>query len=387
MHDLRKQGPTVASPLGTSKGSLSDVKVWREHWQDEGDAAYLYRVLAELEPNEERAALFRRLADVESRHIQLCAEILAGEGETPPPFRPSTRARLLAWLGRTLGSSLLLKILLAEEGRELKGYLTAYKETDPHGPKRALGLLTRETAEHAETLGKILGREGEPWHRTQSGGYLRNVVYGFNDGLTANFGLIMGVIGAEVPEGIVVISGIAGLIADALSMGASGYLAAQSEREVYAHEVAIEREEIRLMPDVETEELALLYELKGMTSQEARQAAERIMANPEVALSEKTREELGIVPQTATPLREGVVTGIATGFGAFIPILPFLVSSGPAAVWGSIVISMLSHFGVGAARSVFTGRGIVRSGMDMFLVGLGVAIVGYVVGWFITEHF
>ena len=93
------------------------------------------------------------------------------------------------------------------------------------------------------------------------------------------------------------------------------------------------------------------------------------------------------MPQAVTPLREGIITGIATGFGAFIPILPFLVASGSEAVWGSIVISMLSHFGVGAARSFFTGRGIIRSGMDMFLVGLGVAIVAYVVGWLLTGHF
>ena len=367
--------------------SAVDVKVWREHWQDEGDAAYLYRSLATLEPDGKRADVYRRLAEVEERHVTLCSEVLKAQGEPLPPFHPSLRARGLAWLGRTIGPEFLLSILLAEEGRELKGYLQAYKEAAVHGPKGTLGTLARETAEHAETLGKMLGREGEPWHGAPGGGYLRSVVYGFNDGLTANFGLIMGVIGAEVSEGVVLISGIAGLIADALSMGSSGYLASKSEQEVYAHEVAMEREEIRLMPEVEKDELALLYELKGMTAQEARQVAERIMADPEVALAEKTREELGIVPQSVTPLREGIITGISTGFGAFIPILPFLVTSGPAAVWASIVISMLSHFGVGAARSFFTGRGIFRSGIDMFLVGLGVAIVAYVVGWLLTGHF
>ncbi len=364
-----------------------DVKVWREHWQDEGDAAYLYRSLAAIEPDQKRADVYRRLAEVEERHVKLCADLLREQGEALPPFHPSLRARGLAWLGKTFGPEFLLSILLAEEGRELKGYLQAYREAPTHGPKGTIGRLARETAEHAETLGKMLGREGEPWHRTASGGYLRNVVYGFNDGLTANFGLIMGVIGAEVAEGIVLISGIAGLIADALSMGSSGYLAAQSEQEVYKHEVAMEREEIRLMPEVEKEELALLYELKGMTPEEAKQAAERIMADPEVAIVEKTREELGIVPQAVTPLREGVITGIATGFGAFIPVIPFLVSTGPIALWSSIVISMLSHFGVGAARSFFTGRGVIRSGMDMFLVGLGVAIVGYFVGFLLTGHF
>ncbi|MFQ5839772.1 MAG: VIT1/CCC1 transporter family protein [Candidatus Methylomirabilales bacterium] len=364
-----------------------DPAIWREHWQDEGDAAYLYRALATIERDAKRQAIFRRLADVEARHVALCAEVLKGQGETLPPFQPSARARVMAGLGRTRAPALLRNILLAEEGRELKGYLAAYRQAPVKGPKATLGHLARETAEHAETLGKLLGREGEPWHRMESSGYLRNVVYGFNDGLTANFGLIMGIIGAEVAEGIVVISGIAGLIADALSMGSSGYLAAKSEQEVYAHEVAMEREEIRLMPEVEQEELALLYEMKGMTREEAVQAASRVMADPETALTEKTREELGIVPQTVTPLREGAITGVATGFGALIPILPFFLTSGPPAVWTSIGISMLSHFGVGAARSFFTGRGIFRSGLDMFLVGLGVALVAYFVGWLITDHF
>lgn len=364
--------------------------LWKGHWRDEGDAAYLYRVLAESEPDAQRAGIYRRLAHVEDRHVQLWREVLEQHGVRVGEFRPSLRARALAWLGRRLGPKFLLPVLLSEEAREMKGYLGEYRQASEGKAGETTLRLAKESAQHAETLRALVGGTGtggEPWHRTESGGLLRNVVYGFNDGLTANFGLVMGVVGAEVAAHIVVISGLAGLIADALSMGSSGYLAAKSEREVYAHEIAVEREEIRLMPDVEAEELALLYEAKGLEPGAARAAAVAIMRQPERALAEKAREELGITEAAMSPLREGWVTGVATAFGAFIPIFPFLVLPHGTAVWTSFGISMASHFGVGAARSFFTGRGVIRSGFDMFLVGLGVAVVGYVVGALITRLF
>jgi VIT1/CCC1 family predicted Fe2+/Mn2+ transporter len=168
-------------------------------------------------------------------------------------------------------------------------------------------------------------------------------------------------------------------------MGASGYLAAKSEREVFEHEIAMEKEEIRLMPELEREELSLLYQAKGIPVQQAETLATQVMVDPERALEEKVREELKIGEATSTPMREAWITGTATAFGAFIPVAPFLFDTGPAAIWTSFAIAMLSHFGVGAARSFFTGRGVFRSGLDMFLVGLGVAVVGYFVGEWIVK--
>jgi len=176
------------------------------------------------------------------------------------------------------------------------------------------------------------------------------------------------------------VSGVAGMIADALSMGSSGYLAAKSEAEVHAHEIAMEREEIRLMPEIEEEELALIYEAKGVSRDRARSMAHEIMADPERMLEVKVREELDITGSGLSPLRDGVVTGSATAIGAIIPVLPFVLLPITSAIWASFTISMLAHFGVGAARSFFTGRGIIRSGIDMFVVGLGVAVVGYFIG-------
>lgn len=356
------------------------LRIWKQHYQDEGDAAHLYRLIAAAETDPARARLFTDLGEVEDRHVARWVEVLRDAGAEMPPLRPSGRARLLTLVGRLFGWKTLVSMLLAEEGRETKGYLLEARG-DQDAAAAAVALdLARESAEHADRLGKLLGTEGEPWHRTASGGFIRNAVYGFNDGLTANFGLVMGVLGASVPHRIVLLSGIAGLIADALSMGSSGYLAAKSEQEVYAHEIAVEREELRMMPDVEEEELALLYQTRGIGAEAARATARTIMRNPEQALQEKTQLELGISESTMSPLREGWITGISTAVGALIPVLPFFILSGSTAVYTSFILSMLSHFGVGAARSIFTGRGAFRSGVDMFVVGLGIALIGYFVG-------
>ncbi len=353
---------------------------WLEHWQDEADAAFLYRLLAEAEPDAGRKDVYRRLAAVEDRHAALWRKHLSEAGVECGTPVPSRRARLLAWTARRFGPGVLTTLLLREEGREVKGYMDMYQRTTPGAAKDTALLLAKESAQHAETLGGLAGKSGEPWHQMESGGFLRNVVYGFNDGLTANFGLVAGVIGASVAPQMVLFSGVAGMVADALSMGSSGYLAAKSEQEVYQHEIAMEREEIRLMPEVEAEELALVYEAKGVAREQARRMAADVMKDPARALEEKVREELKIGAQHSTPLREGWITGAATAVGAFIPVAPFLVLHGASAIWTAFAIAMASHFAVGAARSVFTGRGILRSGIDMFVVGLGVAGVGYVVG-------
>ena len=359
------------------------------HWQDEGDAAFLYRVLARVETDPKKRDIFAQLAEVEDQHVAVWAEVLTKQGaKLPAEVTPSTQARILAWIGRKFSPSVLVSMLLREEGQEVKGYLRLHTESEPGAAKTAALTLAHESAEHAEHLRVMSGKEGEAWHRTGSGGFLRNIIYGFNDGLTANFGLVAGVIGAISATGrqhIILVSGIAGMVADALSMGSSGYLAAKSELEVYAHEIEVERQEIELMPQLEEKELALLYQAKGVSRDQAEVMAREIMRSPDRALEEKVREELGIGEAHATPLREGWITGLATAIGAFLPVFPFLLFDGVTAIWLAFVIAMVSHFGVGAARSLFTGRGIFRSGFDMFVVGLGVAGIGYLVGDFIVR--
>jgi VIT1/CCC1 family predicted Fe2+/Mn2+ transporter len=364
---------------------VADTDGWEQHYRDEVDAAYLYRTLARAETDRARRELFTRLADVEERHASRWRELFADRKQPVPAHTPSTRTRFLGWLGRRFGSGIVLPLILAEEGREVEAYLgLARRAAEPQLRRAAAGIAV-DSAVHARELSSVLGRQSEPWHVTASGGYLRSLVYGFNDGLTANFGLVAGVIGANVDPHIVIITGVAGAIADALSMGASGYLAAKSEAEVQAHQIQMERREIELMPDLEREELALLYEAKGLGRERAAETAREMMRDPAQALETKIREELNISEATLTPAVDGWVTGSATALGAFIPIAPFLVLAPEPAAWVSLTVSMLAHFAVGAARSVFTGRGIWASGRDMFAVGFGVALVGYVIGEIITR--
>jgi VIT1/CCC1 family predicted Fe2+/Mn2+ transporter len=365
-----------------------DLDTFEHHWQDEADAAFLYRILAKAESDSHKSDIYLRLAIVEDRHLEIWGKLLTDGGRPPKPFRPSGRARLFALLGKWFGPKLLLPMLLAEEGREVRGYLTMHRSTPEGVAGRGESLLlARESAEHASTLGEISGKGIEPWHRTESGGFLRNVVYGFNDGLTANFGLVAGMIGASAVAAhqTIVLAGVAGLIADALSMGSSGYLAAKSEQEVYENEISMERTEIELMPEVERDELALIYEAKGMQRDAAHALATEVMADPQRMLEEQVQEELKISDAHTSPLREAWLTGFATAVGALIPVSPFFFLTGTAAMITAFALAMASHFLVGAARSVFTGRGVFRSGLDMFVVGLGVAVIGYYVGVWVAS--
>ena len=375
-----------ASPPSSGKDAPRipvDVETFKHHWQDEADAAYLYAILADLEKDPHRSDVYRRLSAVETRHLEIWADLIQQNGGSVAEFHPTARTRLLAILGRLLGPGFLLPMLLAEEGREVKGYMDMHRAIPRGAPggSEAL-LLAKESAEHASELSAITGKSEEPWHRKESGGFLRNTVYGFNDGLTANFGLVAGVLGAAAaaPQHMVIVAGVAGLIADALSMGSSGYLAAKSEQEVYQHEIEMERDEIALMPEVERDELALMYEAKGMRREVAEQLAAEIMHDPERMLREQVQEELEIGEPNMSPLREAWLTGGATAIGALIPVLPFFFLDGREAIITAFVIAMLSHFLVGGLRSIFTGRGLFRSGFDMFVVGLGVAAIGYYAG-------
>ncbi|MBA3656867.1 MAG: VIT1/CCC1 transporter family protein [Gemmatimonadaceae bacterium] len=381
---------TALQPPPPKHNGTVDIHTFEHHWQDEADAAFLYRLLADAEKDPKKRDIYGRLAGVEDRHVVVWADLMTQHGNPPGPYKPSGRTRLLAALGKWFGPGFLLPMLLQEEGREVKAYLDMYRATPSGSPggDEAL-LLAKESAEHATTLAGIAGKSGEPWHRTESGGFLRNIVYGFNDGLTANFGLVAGVLGATATEQhhMIIVAGVAGAIADALSMGSSGYLASKSEQEVYDYEISMERDEVALMPEIERDELALIYEAKGIPRDVAHQLATHIMADPEKMLAEQVQEELKIGEKAMSPLREGWVTGLATAVGAVIPVFPFLVWTGQTAIIISFAVAMLSHFLVGAARSVFTGRSVFRSGIDMFVVGLGVAIVGYYTGDWIGKLF
>ncbi|HEY4756761.1 MAG TPA: VIT1/CCC1 transporter family protein [Ignavibacteriaceae bacterium] len=359
--------------------------LWLYHLRDEVDAAFLYRELAALISDEKKIKIYKQLAEIEDEHAKAWRDLLQKENVKANFDSPSAKAKLLAWFSEKFSPGLLANMLLKEEAAEVKTYLALYNSSPVGATKNIALRLARDSAEHADRLMRSDGIKSEPWHNSESGGLLRNVVYGFNDGLTANFGLIAGVIGASAAPHLILISGIAGLTADALSMGSSGYLAAVSEKEVFDYERKMEAEEIKHMPELETEELALIYESKGMSPDEAHARAVEAMKNPEQVLEDKVREELGIINKPFTPFKEGWITGLSTAVGALIPVFPFFFLEGTSAVWVSFMISMLAHFAVGAARSFFTGRDIFRSGFDMFIVGFGVAAVGYFIGELIIK--
>src|SRR6266853_166992 len=169
------------------------VHQWQHHWQDEYDAAYLYVALAAEEPDPGKQQIYRQLAVVERRHTEMWEKLLADNGHpVPGQVKPSLKALVMAWLGRRFGAAYLLPLLLREEGREVKGYMDLHAASRATDARQVSLTLAKESAEHAGTLASLAGRGAEPWHQTGSGGFLRNVVYGFNDGLTANFGLVAG---------------------------------------------------------------------------------------------------------------------------------------------------------------------------------------------------
>ncbi len=361
-----------------------------EHWQDERDAAFVYAALAPRMPTAEERRTLERIAREEIVHRDYFAALVAASAVGPThavddALRPSLRARSFVALSHVIGVKLVLAVLRVAEGREVARFLRLVHRT-PDFAARAPGLvrLARESAAHAQALGHLTGVRGDPWHRAEVGGVVRNVVYGFNDGLTANFGLIAGVVGASVPREVVLLAGLSGLVASAFSMGASGYLAATSQREVDTNEINVQRAELVLWPEREQAYLATLYQEKGLSEAEAAVAAQRVMGDVDVALRELAREKLGITDETGSPVQEGMITGAATTVGALVPLVPYLVTGGVGAAIASFALAMAAHFLVGAARSAFTGRGWFRSGFDMLAVGLGVAAVGYVVGYLFT---
>lgn len=218
-------------------------------------------------------------------------------------------------------------------------------------------------------------------HRTGSGGSLRAAVFGANDGLVSNFALIMGVAGGTGAPGVILLAGVAGLVAGAGSMAAGEWVSVRSQRELYEREIEVERWELEEFPDDERLELELIYEAKGLDSETARTLAEQIMADPEVALDTLVREELGLNPaDLGSPWGAAIASFLAFAAGAVVPLLPFLFTAGPQALVAAALLSALALAAVGTAISVFTGRPVWRSALRMAAIGGGAALVTYLIG-------
>jgi vacuolar iron transporter family protein len=362
-----------------------DIARYRENIQDETDGAFLYRVMAELEEQAQLAELYERLAATEERHASFWEDKIRAVGLPVPPRIPTRRARILAWSARRLGPGVLRSTLAREE--QVGQYMyDDQPETDgtsmPADERSHARLLRTLTSGSGGVEGGALARlEGR--HRTIGGNALRAAVLGANDGLVSNLALVMGVAGADISNQAVLIAGFAGLLAGASSMAIGEWLSVQSSRELYQRQIDIEAREIEEIPEEEEEEeLALIYQAKGLPEVQARQLAARVMADHDTALDTLAREELGIDPDElgGSPWEAATASFFLFAIGAIIPVLPFLFTSGAAAVLTSLFLASVALFGTGAAITLVTGRGPWRSGFRQAALGLAAAGLTYGIG-------
>src|ERR671923_2869605 len=275
-----------------------DMARYRENRQDEINSAALYRTLAALEPQTQLAQIYERLATVEERHARFWERHLRAAGESVPPPQPSWRARVLIWLAKRLGPQWVLPTIATSERVDRHIY-----DRQPEAQNTTLPVDERS---HARLLRAIVGKAGlegnalarfEGRHRAIGGNALRAAVLGANDGLVSNLSLVMGVAGAALSGPTILITGFAGLLAGACSMAMGEWLSVQSSRELYQRQIAIEAAEIAAVPDEERQELALIYQAKGLSAEEADRLAAEVIADTAHALDTLAREELGIDPE------------------------------------------------------------------------------------------
>jgi VIT1/CCC1 family predicted Fe2+/Mn2+ transporter len=360
---------------------LSDPTLQRYYdlWADEMAGVDLYRELADVSSGERRE-IFLGLADSEERHVQHWKRMLERHGVTDlaPPRRP-LRNRVLGRMARRFGADSVLPIVLRQEASNAERYRRFTAATKVMADQEAL---------HSKALAAMTGegeggqiRSSEGRHRAGAGGWLRASVFGFDDGLVSNLGLVMGAVGGSDQGRVVVLVGLVGLLAGAFSMASGEWLSVSSQRELYEREMDIERQELEHAPDEEARELALIYRAKGIPRHEADALVAKLMADPETALDALAREELGIAPdQLGSPWLAAGSSIAAFSCGAVVPLVPFLVASGATAVALALVLSGLALFGVGVATSVFTARGAVRSGLRMLLIGAVVSALTFGLG-------
>jgi VIT1/CCC1 family predicted Fe2+/Mn2+ transporter len=327
-------------------------------WLDETRSAYLYRVLAEVERGTPRSTLFDGLA----REAEAQAAIWAKSAglASVPKYRPDLRTRVVAALARHYGPRAIRGILAAMKVRGL----SVYSHAAPGHP--------------APTSVEDIGMR----HRSFGGkGNLRAAVFGVNDGLVSNVSLILGIAGASSNNSFILLTGTAGLLAGAFSMAAGEYVSVRSQREMYEHQIELERAELDEYPKAEAEELALIYAARGMPKDEAHELATRTIADPKLALDTLAREELGLNPdELGSPWGASLSSFFSFAAGAAVPLVPFLLSSGDRALISAILLTAVSLFSVGALISLFTGRSAVRDGLRMLAIGAGAGAITYAIG-------
>ncbi len=369
----------------TTQPAKSDTERYRENYLGEQEGIFLYQMLAETERDPHLAELYRKIADIERRHSGVWEDYLRDAGVTPPQYTPNWRIRTLGWLARRFGTGAVLPIVSSMEKEAMDVY--------DHQPEaRAVGMPADERS-HARVFsylqttagggvaGPLLARfEGR--HRSAGGNQLRAAVLGASDGLTSNLSLVMGVAGYSLAGSTVLVTGLAGLLAGALSMAIGEWLSVQSARELYGHQISIEKQEIESAPEEEQEELALIYQAKGIDESTAKTMAENLMKQEGSALDTLSREELGIDPNELGGSAWGaaITSFFLFAIGAIFPVFPFFFSSGLIAVGISLLFSAVGLFAIGAGITLTSGTPLLKSGSRQVLLGFAAAAITFGLG-------
>ena len=331
-----------------------------ESWLEEKRSAYLYRVVAAAEAGTTREALFMELADEAEKQAAIWAAHAWKKGANTPEYVPDMRTRVVAALVPRLGP------------RRLRSVLAAMKV-------RGMSLYFAPVAGHA--MPQTVEEVGRRHRGAETGGNLRAAVFGVNDGLISNASLIMGVAGATSDPRFILLSGAAGLVAGAFSMAAGEYVSVKSQREMYEYQIRLEREELEQYPEAEAEELALIYQARGLKRDEAVQMSKTLTADPARALATLAREELGLNPEElGSPWGAAISSFLSFSVGAAVPLAPFMLASGTRAVAIAVGLTSVTLFAVGATLSLFTGRNAAFSGARMLLIGAAAGAFTYLIG-------
>jgi len=350
--------------------------------QTEVDTGFLYKILAENEQNPDVAKVFTEMSAIEHGHA---LAFLAKHNLDPSHLPlPSGRARTLKLIGKIFGYDYILGVILDTEKSISSSIINARKQTKTTSSisdTAHVTILKNILNNHTEISGSNLARF-EKRHRSVGGNALRAAVLGGNDGLVSNFSLVMGIAGATSGQSEVLLTGLAGLLAGALSMALGEWISVKSSQELYENQMQLEMEELETNPEGEEKELALIYISKGIPEAQARTMAGEIIANKDHAHEMLIREELGINPEDlkGSAMEAAITSFILFAIGAIIPVIPFFFLSGISAVLVSALFSAIGLFLIGAAITLFTGKTIWYSGARQVFFGLAAAAITYGIG-------
>jgi VIT1/CCC1 family predicted Fe2+/Mn2+ transporter/bacterioferritin (cytochrome b1) len=386
----------------TSQKEQKILEALSENWQAEMRGFHTYNTLAERDEDAVRKKTLRRMAEAEAHHAALWAKRIRDLGGELPNYEGKPTGDADTLVNRLGGPQMALRRLEIDESRDIARYGQQLKElgdepsiailkqviADEQEHYRELSELIRHrypkmvtTTETArQELNELLTRRNRPGRQTA--GWIGDAIYGVNDGLGAIFGIVSGVSGATLGNSHwVLLSGIAGMIASALSMGSGAYLAAKSEREIYEAELTREREAVEMNGPEARELLSLYYQVKGIPRDDADHVVGHLADSPEQFTRALAAERLNMTEEgLSQPLVSAWSGALSTAVGAFIPIVPFFFMTGYPAVIASAIVSLIAHFAVGAAKSLITVRSWWASGFEMTLVGALEGVATYVIG-------